>query len=291
LGERVIAWPADLTSDVARRRCVVFLGAGISQNSQNSSGRSPKTWHAFLEGACQSISKAQHIKRLIRENDLLTACELVKKNLGTDTFNSLLIEEYLSPGYQPASIHDTIFNLDSRIVATPNFDKIYETYANHKANGSIRVKHQYDRDVAEAIRRSDRLVLKIHGTIDTPNQMVFTRAEYAEARSTYSEFYRVLEALALTHTFLFLGCGFNDPDIRLLLEDVFFRHRNARPHVFASPSGSVHRDVVDIIQATMNVTVLEYSPSGVHAELKRSLEELVKAVDLEREGVQKSMNW
>lgn len=287
----MIAWSPDLVSDIARRRCVVFLGAGVSRNSQNISGRSPRTWRDFLGAAAGGISKCAHIKKLIRENDLLTACELIKARLGKDAFNSLLIDEFLSPGYQPAPIHDTIFKLDSRIVATPNFDKIYESHANHKANGSIRVKHQYDKDVAEAIRRSDRLVLKIHGTIDTPNQMVFTRAEYAEARSTYRDFYLVLEALALTHTFLFVGCGFNDPDIRLLLEDVFFRHRHARPHVFVAPSGTMHRDVVDVVQATMNVNILEYSPAGSHVQLKQALDELVKAVELERDNLQGSTNW
>ena len=46
--------------------------------------------------------------------------------------------------------------------------------------------------------------------------MVFTRNEYADARNKYRDFYSIIEALAITHTFLFLGCGLNDPDTRLM---------------------------------------------------------------------------
>ena len=51
---------------------------------------------------------------------------------------------------------------------TSNIDKIYESHANHLAKGSIKIKHYYDDDVADAVRRTNRVVLKIHGTIDTP---------------------------------------------------------------------------------------------------------------------------
>jgi hypothetical protein len=287
----VIKWTPELVSDIARRRSVVFLGSGISRNSINAAGKSPKTWREFLLDAAKQAGSPRHVARLLKDGDLLTACEVIKQGLGRDKFNTLLIEEFLSPKYQPATVHETIFKLDSRIVATPNFDKIYETYANHKASGSIRVKHHYDDDVAEAVRRNDRLILKVHGSVDTPNQMIFTRAEYAEARNRHRTFYTVLEALALTHTFVFLGCGVSDPDIRLLLEDIFFRFKHARPHVFVLPLKAVHPDVVKIIEGTMNVNIVTYNPKGKHAELGASLDELVTLVEAERIALQKSMNW
>ena len=288
----MINWPDDLVLDIARRRCVLFLGAGISRNSQNSTGRSPRTWVEFLKHVAQNLRPApRHINKLLREGDLLTVCELLKMKLGRDKFNSIVIEEYASPGYTPAEIHETIFKLDSRIVATPNFDKIYETLANHKTGGSVRVKHQYDDDVVEAIRRSGQLVLKVHGTIDTPNKMIFTRAEYAEARSKYNAFYSIFKALVLTHTFLFLGCGVNDPDIKLLLEDSFFRHTNARPHLFVLPESALHDDVAEIVEETMNVKILTYDPAGGHTQLKLSLDKLVERVEHERLELQRNMNW
>ena len=255
----MIKWPKEVVSDIARRRCVVFLGSGISLNSVNAAGRRPKTWLSFLKSTLEDINPKAHIKKLLKESDYLTACEVIKRELGKEEFTRVVRDEFLNPAYQPAEIHKEIFALDSRIVATPNFDKIYETYANSEANGSIVVKQHYDADVISSIRGSERLILKVHGTIDSPSDLIFTRAEYAEARTKYSTFYEVLEALALTHTFVFLGCGVNDPDIKLLLEDTLFKHSCSRCHVMLLPKKALHDSVVGVIQDTMNLNIIQYS--------------------------------
>jgi hypothetical protein len=145
-------------------------------------------------------------------------------------------------------------------------------------------------DIAESIRGTDRMILKVHGTIDSPERMIFTRKEYAEAREKYRSFYSVLESLALTHTFIFLGCGVNDPDIRLLLEDSFFRNHSARAHIFVLPAG-LHSDVKTVLQDSMNLAILTYKSANNHKELVDSLQELVGLVENERENVKMTGNW
>lgn len=287
----MIRWPKDVVSDISRRRCVIFLGSGISMNSVSADGRRPKTWLKFLESALENIQPKAHIKKLLKESDYLTACEVIKRELGKEEFTRVVKEEFLTPGYKPAEIHERIFSLDSRIVATPNFDKIYETYANSKAHGSIVVKQHYDTDVISSIRGSGRLILKVHGTIDTPDNLIFTRAEYAQARTKYSSFYDVLEALALTHTFVFLGCGVNDPDIKLLLEDTLFKHNCSRSHLMLLPNSALHTSVISVIQDTMNLNIIQYSPKDNHKELLDSIADLVQQVENEREQLKLNMNW
>lgn len=287
----MIKWPEEVVSDISRRRCVIFLGSGVSLNSVNTNRRRPKTWLAFLESMLERISPKAHIKKLLKENDYLTACEVIKRELGKEEFTRVVREEFLTPAYIPAEIHKKIFLLDSRIVATPNFDKIYETYANTKANGSIVVKQHYDPDVVSAVRGSGRIILKIHGTIDSPNNLIFTRAEYAEARTKYATFYELLAALSLTHTFIFLGCGVNDPDIKLLLEDTLFKHKSSRSHLMLLPKNALHDSVVAVIQDTMNLKIIQYSPKDNHKELIDSISDLVQLVEDEREEIKITMNW
>lgn len=287
----MIKWPKDVVSDISRRRCVIFLGSGISMNSVNAAGRRPMTWRAFLESTLEDINPRAHIKKLINESDYLTACEVIKRELGKEEFTRIVKDEFLTPAYMPADIHKKIFALDSRIVATPNFDKIYETYANSEANGSIVVKQHYDSDVISSIRGSGRLILKVHGTIDSPDNLIFTRAEYAEARTKYATFYEVLEALALTHTFVFLGCGVNDPDIKLLLEDTLFKHNSSRSHVMLLPKTALHNSVIAVIQDTMNLNIIQYSDKNNHKELLESINNLVQLVEAERDELKINMNW
>jgi len=287
----MITWDSDLVSDIARRRCVLFLGAGVSRSSVNAQGKSPKTWEAFLNDCANGIHPNAHILKLIRRGDFLTACEVAKMQLGRDRFTQKLKDEFLTPQYRHAAIHEHIFKIDSRIVATPNFDKIYESYANHLAHASIVVKHHYDPDVADAIRDDGHIILKIHGSIDSPNRMIFTRSEYAKARNEHRQFYHLLDALALTHTFMFLGCGVNDPDIKLLLEDAFFRHPTSRRHVMVLPKKEIHPEVLKVVENTMNLKILEYSPTNNHKDLTDSLSTLVTQVENRRDDLRKSGNW
>lgn len=287
----MIEWPEEIVNDVSRRRCVLFLGSGISMNSVNKDNKRPKAWLPLLEELMDKIKPNDHIEKLLKENDYLTACEVIKKTLGREKFTRLIKNEFLVPGYKPAEIHKKIFELDSRIVATPNFDKIYETYANSEANGTIVVKQHHDADVGSILKDSGRAILKVHGTIDTPDKIIFTRAEYAKARNEYSSFYEILEALALTHTFIFLGCGINDPDIKLLLEDTFFKHNSARSHIMLLPQNAIHKTVVEVIEDTMNLKIITYSDENNHQELLESISHLNELVEIERENIKSNMNW
>ena len=286
----IISWPSELVSDIARRRSVLVLGAGISRHARNKDGRAPKMWREFLQTGIDSFSSnrplQKELRSLLNECDYLTACQLIKEQMGNPAFHKFVKDEYLTPGFKPAQIHEHIQRLDSRIVATPNFDRIYEA-----TSPSLLVKNYYDADVADTIRGSEKIVIKIHGTIDSPHRMIFTRTEYANARNQHRNFYDILSALAVTHTFIFLGCGLADPDIRLLLEDYAFRHNYCRPHYFVVPRDRIGTFVLPITESCMNLKILTFNPRNDCALLPRALDELAVQVDLERRALRKSGDW
>jgi hypothetical protein len=252
-------------------------------------------WRELLEAGVQRIpgsnADRKRIKRLVKDRDYLTACELIKREMGDATFRGFIRAEFLDPGFLPAPIHDSIINLDSRITATPNFDKIYETRINQVQGSSVAVKPYYEDDVADLLRDTRRLVIKIHGTVDRASEMIFTRIEYAKARSRYRSFYALLEALILTHTFVFFGCGLEDPDTRLLLEDHAFRYGVSRPHYFILPRGQVHKFVRPTIEAALNIKILEYDPKNNHELLGPAINELVDQVNEKRAGLARTLQW
>ncbi|HBE6433290.1 TPA: SIR2 family protein, partial [Escherichia coli] len=213
-------------------------------NSVGKGNSRPPSWKQFLEGCLPELSSGSslQIKRLIKNEDYLTACELIKAKLPKGRFDEIAKNAFLNPHYAKADIHEFLFKLDCRIVVTPNFDKIYETYVSKETEGTVSVKNYFDSDIASAIKDSGRVILKIHGTIDNTSNLIFSRSDYAKARSQYRDFYEILNALGLTHTFLFIGCGANDPDIRLLLEDAFFKHNAVKPHYMVMADKSIHRD-------------------------------------------------
>jgi len=287
----MILWPKDLIEDIARRRCVLVLGAGVSKNSANVSGNRPKDWKEFLLAASENILGKSEIRRQISSGDFLTACELIKKELGRDDFNTLVRKEFLTPQFQPADIHKHIYNLDSRIIITPNFDKIYDTYANTTSHGNIIVKKFNDNDIADCIRRTEHLIIKIHGSVESPDNLIFTRKDYSESRTKYRDFYHLIDALSITHTFIFIGCGTNDPDIRLLLEDYSFKFSQNKKHYIVMSRNAVNAKVREIISETMSLKALLYDPANHHEKLTEDLEQLVQEVEIKRSELASTMDW
>ncbi|CAA0080288.1 Uncharacterised protein [Halioglobus japonicus] len=289
----MIAWSDELVEVIARRRCVIVIGAGISKNSVNKDGKRPATWEEFLRDCANDIDDADSVNSLLEIKDYLTACEVLKNKLTPDVFVRKVQQEYQQAGYIPADIHKHVYNLDVSIVISPNFDHIYDNYAATVSAGSVVVKDHTSEDTANYLLGGDnRLILKTHGSANNPQKLIFTRQDYAEARTKYVLFYEILKSLALTHTFLFLGCGTDDPDIRTLFEDIQFAHGRIPFHYMTLPAGEVHSDVLSIASSSMRIKFLEYSPARGHAELTESLEALVgKAEEYRDSQLRKTLKW
>lgn len=117
-------WPIDIIEKIAKRKVVLFLGAGISANSISKDGKKhPPTWEQFLNVVLNDISNKDlndYIKKILHEKDYLTACEVLVNQIGDERFERIAREEFLTPKYQSHKIHENILKLDSKIVITPN---------------------------------------------------------------------------------------------------------------------------------------------------------------------------
>jgi len=289
----MIEWPPQLVQDLARRRAILFLGAGVSKNSVSEldPNRRPPTWEEFLrEGLSLCDNPKKHIQSLLKRSDYLTACEIIKVKLD-DRWNHLVDEQFVKPRFQHADIHRNIFKLDSRIVLTQNVDRIYDTFASSESSGTVYVKDYSKADVAQVVRGDRRCVLKAHGTVDTPNEMIFTREDYVRARVSHSSFYSVLDALAVTHTLLFIGCGVSDPDVQMMLERHAYAFPGSRPHYMVTPRNAFHNEVAESLKRNMNLRFLFYKPQDHHAELGKSLHELVQLVEQGRLKLLETRDW
>lgn len=287
-----IHWPKQLVDDIARRRAILFLGSGISANAVGNAGARPPTWRQFLLTALDRCpNPKKHISTLINRGDYLSACEIIKDKL-EDEWMTVLNAAFTDPQYQPAPIHDAVFRLDVRVVLTQNFDRIYDNFATHRSSGTIHVKHYYDADVATFIREHRRIILKAHGVIDRPAKMIFTLAQYSKALFEHSEFYALLDALALTNTMLFIGCGLNDPDFRMMLTRHARMYPETRKHfICLSKSRSRHVDYEGAIESELKLKIIHYSAACEHAELTAGLESLVALVDARRAELARELDW
>lgn len=276
----MISWPKSLVTEVARRRCILFLGAGVTISAKNSNNNNPKGWIEFIRSATNLVpsqEKQNAINNLINQNKLLLALQAISDEADPSDYHGLLNESFNDASYEPSELHKVIFNLDSRLVITTNFDKIYEKHCLTASSEGFKVIPYNSDSLGDEIRSDTRLIIKAHGSIDDNAKMIFTKAQYHKAKENHASFYAILKALLLTNTCIFIGCGMNDPDVLLLLEEVRITANPTRPHYALLKEGShTFYEKQDLISA-YNVKCLEYGPT--HNELIIDLQALQSEID------------
>jgi hypothetical protein len=270
-----INWPDHLINDLKHKRTIVFYGSGVSAHAKTQeTKKSLPTWENLLKAGLEKIGRTgvKHINQAIKAKDYLLACELLKRRLGADW--EIFLEEKLGDhAYQPSKIHELIFRLDQRLVFTTTVNRVYNAYIAREAKNTILIKKFNDVDAYSFLRKADMFLLKLHGCISAPDHLIFTQTDYASARTQHSAFYEAIAAAFLSHTILFLGCGLNDPDVRLILENYRFGFKGLPAHYFISPK-THHDHEIQAYQESRNIKILQYNPRENHKFLIESLETL-----------------
>jgi hypothetical protein len=267
---------ADLVADIARQKVVVFVGAGASKWAIPNSGSSFKDWPDFLTHAARRSSpKTQKLVReRIKAKDYLIASQLLKVDLA-DQWSTVLTEEF----QQAAAIsrlHKAIISLNQRVIVTTNLDKLIEKAWNDSdVKRYPTVISKIDQQVFKLFRDGESYLIKIHGSIDEPESIVFDKSSYQ--RSAFSNrFYQdLINTLLLTHTFLFIGFSMDDPAVSLLVESHAHRFSETRPH-YAFFSGKKQPEIDDISKAIRRLFIIRYSDANHHEELVAQIEVLAQ---------------
>ncbi|KRF05310.1 hypothetical protein ASH00_13085 [Arthrobacter sp. Soil782] len=279
-------WSEALIDRIAHQDYVLFIGAGLSSNSENASGQKPPRWRGLLEAlrdkfATNNATVSRDVNRAIRTGDLLLAAELLENHCEAkgrlDDFRSEIAR--LTDGGQEAhsvfqknDLHDIISDLFPRIIVTTNYDKILER---HFQSGYKTLTYEQE-DVASHVRQGKHLLLKLHGSVDNPSNMVLTRMDFTRLRRNGRNTLDTLEALLLTRTALFIGYSLDDPDLRLILENQFGA-KGSRPGHYLLASTKTSPTQRNLLKNAYGVTTVEYSGDH-HDGVQRSLSELARLV-------------
>lgn len=232
-------WPNDIIRAATQKSLVLFVGAGVSASTRNDLGDTPPNWSTLLQLLAQAIrlsdTERQTFDSLERSGRLLDAAELLRFNASetghTADLAKALRDAVQGPKRHPFSAsdwHTTIGNINPSVIVTTNYDKILEN-----ADGlDYMVATHTSEDVDSLIRSNEPTIIKLHGTVDEPSKTILTRSDYARLHKEGSLALNVVRALMWTRTFLFVGYSLSDPDLQVLLQDVFAArsNHNVNPH-------------------------------------------------------------
>lgn len=277
-------WPSSLITELAHRRCIIFLGSGISAGSLSADNtKSPPTWNILLKKMIDLISndfdEQKHvIENLISKDKYLEAAEVIYELIPKPDYHKLIRDELDLPKFAPSKIHEIILSLDPKIIITTNYDKIYDNFCTTgTAVDGYNVSKYYEQHLVSNLRSPIRIIIKAHGCVSDPSKIVLTKSQYFQARKDYSNFYKILDALFITHTIIFLGYSLNDPDIQLILENVNITAPSDHPHYFVV-GNNMNNILKKAYKNSYNLEFIEYS-AGEFEELNKGLEELYEKVE------------
>lgn len=271
-----MSWPEALVHELAARRCIVFLGAGASAAALAPNGNHPPTWKQFLEILKSKVRTGEDlstVNALIENQKYLDAAEILYAKIPPADFTRALRETLVVPNFSPSAIHDHIVDIDPKIVVTTNFDTIYEDFCRKgEARAGYNVCKYYESHLVNDLRSPIRLIVKAHGCVTDSSKVILTRSQFFRERQNNSYFYKVLDALFLTHTVLFVGYSMTDPDIQLVLENASMVARSTHPH-YALIQDDLNPDVESAICKSYNLEFIKY-PFGMHAKAELLLSKL-----------------
>jgi len=274
--------------ELAERRVIPVLGAGVSASCVNAGGDHPPDWTTFLVGMARALPDAAlgtMSEALIAEHRLLDAAEVIRASLPAADFARYIRDTLSVPGFEPSEWHRLVQRLDAKIVMTLNYDDLYERQCVSGAAAASYAVHRYsDPHLLNSLRSDMRVVVKAHGCISDPDRIVLSRSGYFATRRDYGPFHAILGALCLTSTLLFLGCGFgDDPDVQLALQNATIAAPSSHQH-YALIDDRYPQSVFTAMSEAYNIDFVRY-PSGDHSAALAALRDLAEQVDARRYAV------
>lgn len=262
--------PDALLKAATYRRLALFVGSGISAEATNKASQHPPTWSGLLRelSSLTTGETREQIVSLIDKNQLLLAAELlrysIRKSDKVNEFNKQIKELVNGPRsdpFRPSEWHDIIDSLNPQIIITTNYDNLLEgnsceTYAVNTFGAKSLDDH---------LRIGSTTILKIHGdanaAFNRTEDLILSISDYARARQKGRLAFDILKAVFLTHTTLFLGYSMNDPDLQIILEDLFFDRDVDSPHFLLTKSAEEYQ--VEYFSTCYGIKVLQCEDYGL----------------------------
>ncbi len=182
----------------------VFVGAGLSVPAGFVD------WKELL----RDIAKELDLD-VDEETDLIAVAQYHFNHVRSrGRINQKLIDEYTKDA-TPTENHHLLASLPIQTVWTTNYDHLLEDAF---GNAHKRIdKKETQEHLALTKPKRDVVIYKMHGDADHPDEAVLTKADYERYDDSRHLFSAQLRGDLLSKTMLFLGYGFNDPNVHYIL--------------------------------------------------------------------------
>lgn len=181
----------------------LYLGAGSSMqySALNWNDLINTVYKGYKNGS--NIDKAQYAE--LKGIDIKTE---ISKQTSFIKINTKKEETYLN----------YLLDFDYKSIWTTNYDQIIEKVLERKSK-SFKPIYKYSH-FQELSYPGGCFLFKINGSYNDPKTIVVTKEDFINYRKSHEAYLILLKRELLCHSFLFLGCSFEDDILRICIKDI-----------------------------------------------------------------------
>jgi hypothetical protein len=209
-----VGLPAALVAEARRigqlaeaGRLVLFIGAGVS------AGAGLPLWDEMLRWIALETGLPESDLAPFERLDPLDRAGVLQGRLLRQGQSLAGRVAALFAGRRPSLAHTLLASLPVNEIATTNYDQLFER-ASRGASRPVAVLPY------ESARVHPRWLLKLHGCISRPDDIVLTRGDYLRYDERRAALGGILEALLVTRHVLFVGFSLSDDNFHRVVHEV-----------------------------------------------------------------------
>ncbi len=272
--------PIDLGDAIKDKRAALFVGAGLSVAAGYP------TWKGLIEGLINEAKTGGMLDPTIGDklvsavsdpNKFLPVAQQLSDELGDADFRKRVAKAFDRGARSPTDIHRRLMCVPFCFYVTTNYDKLLEdAFAEvHKRTPDV-YNYTDISGFADALWDRRFFILKAHGDVARPSEIVLTRKDYRALVYSNVGYRHLLASIFTNKTVLFLGASMNDPEVAQMLESLHVAfHGGGVRHYALIEKSSILDFEVDRWRKDYNVHVLPYvASSAAHPEVLEFVESL-----------------
>lgn len=267
-----------LVSYLRERRCILFVGAGLSRPAGYPGWGD--LMKQVVDGTTEMLGDAarrDELDALMARGQLIDVADQCRTLLGRTYFGRLLRSLLARSVAPPEATHRAIVETPYACIVTTNFDTLLEDAFAKWSDFGI-PKAPTGMELAQhgtLLLDGAFFILKAHGTIHDDDSMVFTSEDYRRITHANPAFQAVMSSLLLTHAVLFVGYSLSDPNFRLLMDSQLTTFGSDAPPRYALME-NVGESERAILRRTAGIEVISFA-KGAYGEVAGLLQYLEQA--------------
>ena len=193
-----------VAEEILQENISLFLGAGSSMQY------SAPDWDQLIDSVCSKYNIGSNA-------DKAQYAELAGIDVKTEISKKISITKFDNAKKEHTYLNYLLdFNFKS--IWTTNYDKIIESVLDQKSK-KIKTVYKY-KHFQELSYPGGCFLFRINGSCDDPKTIVVTKEDFINYRKSHEAYLILLKRELLCHSFLFLGCSFEDDILRICIKDI-----------------------------------------------------------------------